>query len=335
YGFWWEKGSLEFDYPESATTTKLRGVVFTNFSDVYGLNGRIWDAADYVIPPLENGAKFVMTNLVLTPGQRQGVCEEDPHLPDARCENTTCQPGEPVEDGHGVKTGRCVDSTRLPGAKVCEVRAWCPVERDDNTTRTPTPAFLDSKNFTLFIKNNVRFPKFNKQSKVTTAEYVSKCRYDPNHAEHCPVFSLNTIVSLAGHSYDEVAEEGGVFQILITWNCKVHDVDDCWPKYSFHRLDRGDHKIFRGFHYRFADHSELADGTIVRTLYKAIGLRLIVTVEGWCSQFDSWKTIKTIGSALGFLTIASIITEQAVYLFGSKFYGEQKYTDYDDVDSPK
>ena len=35
----------------------------------------------------------------------------------------------------GVKTGACVNSTLEPGAKVCEIYAWCPVERDDNTTR--------------------------------------------------------------------------------------------------------------------------------------------------------------------------------------------------------
>nr|KAG5691992.1 hypothetical protein BaRGS_027956 [Batillaria attramentaria] len=73
-------------------------------------------------------------------------------------------------------------------------------------------------------------------------------------------------------------------------------------------LGRNIHSDFTTAEYvskcRFADHTELENGTIVRTLYKAIGLRLIVTVEGRCSQFDIWKTIKTIGSGLGFLTIA-------------------------------
>jgi hypothetical protein len=31
---------------------------------------------------------------------------------------------------NGIPTGRCVNSTEQIGAKVCEIAAWCPVERD-------------------------------------------------------------------------------------------------------------------------------------------------------------------------------------------------------------
>ena len=37
-----------------------------------GLYSRIWDEADYVIPPAENGALFVTTNVVITPNQTRG-----------------------------------------------------------------------------------------------------------------------------------------------------------------------------------------------------------------------------------------------------------------------
>ena len=33
---------------------------------------RIWDVADYVIPPAENGAFFVATNVIITPNQTRG-----------------------------------------------------------------------------------------------------------------------------------------------------------------------------------------------------------------------------------------------------------------------
>ena len=39
------------------------------FPDVYT---RIWDVADYVIPPAENGAFFVATNVIITPNQTRG-----------------------------------------------------------------------------------------------------------------------------------------------------------------------------------------------------------------------------------------------------------------------
>ncbi len=38
---------------------------------------RIWDESDYVIPPAENSAFFVMTNVVLTPNQTRTTCPED------------------------------------------------------------------------------------------------------------------------------------------------------------------------------------------------------------------------------------------------------------------
>ena len=47
----WKKGYQEFENVQSAVTTKLKGVVYTNFSGIPGLDGRIWDVADYVVPP--------------------------------------------------------------------------------------------------------------------------------------------------------------------------------------------------------------------------------------------------------------------------------------------
>ena len=32
---------------------------------------RVWDEADYVVPPAENGAFFITTNLNITPNQTQ------------------------------------------------------------------------------------------------------------------------------------------------------------------------------------------------------------------------------------------------------------------------
>ena len=33
--------------------------------------------ADYVVPPAENGAFFVATNVIITPNQTRGFCPED------------------------------------------------------------------------------------------------------------------------------------------------------------------------------------------------------------------------------------------------------------------
>lgn len=44
----WEKGYQESDSVVSSVTTKVKGVTMTNTT---GLGPRIWDVADYVIPP--------------------------------------------------------------------------------------------------------------------------------------------------------------------------------------------------------------------------------------------------------------------------------------------
>ena len=47
---------------------------------------RIWDESDYVIPPSENNAFFVMTNVVMTANQTRTTCPEDPtEIPDVIC----------------------------------------------------------------------------------------------------------------------------------------------------------------------------------------------------------------------------------------------------------
>ena len=51
YAIVYKKGYQEFDDVQGAVTSKVKGVVYTNFTHVPGLDGRIWDVADYVIPP--------------------------------------------------------------------------------------------------------------------------------------------------------------------------------------------------------------------------------------------------------------------------------------------
>ena len=44
---------------------------------IFSLNlHQVWDEADYVVPPAENGAFFVTTNVVITPNQTWGECPE-------------------------------------------------------------------------------------------------------------------------------------------------------------------------------------------------------------------------------------------------------------------
>ncbi|KAL8558176.1 hypothetical protein ACOMHN_064995 [Nucella lapillus] len=308
----WKKGYQDSDEVQSAVTSKLKGVVYTNFTDIPGLASRTWDVADYVIPPQENNAFFVMTNVIVTPEQTQGTCGEDPTIGDAFCNNTTpCKAGEPVSGGNGIKTGKCVSSLVQPGRNVCEIYAWCPVEIQSNKTEAPQPALQASERFTVFIKNNIEFPKFAVQRRNiaddATDDYLAMCRYNPDddNDQFCPIFNLGTIVSQTGHTYQSVAREGGVIQIVVTWDCDLdYSEEDCLPKYTFRRLDRGDFKISRGFNFRYADHYKIENGTLsARTLYKAYGIRFIMTMQGKAGKISPIPLLLNIASGLALLSI--------------------------------
>ncbi|XP_054315267.1 P2X purinoceptor 5 isoform X5 [Pongo pygmaeus] len=151
-----KKGYQDVDTSlQSAVITKVKGVAFTNTSD---LGQRIWDVADYVIPAQGENVFFVVTNLIVTPNQRQNICAENEGIPDGACsKDSDCHPGEAVTAGNGVKTGRCLRRENAARG-TCEIFAWCPLE---TSSRPEEPFLKEAEDFTIFIKNHIRFPKFN------------------------------------------------------------------------------------------------------------------------------------------------------------------------------
>jgi hypothetical protein len=50
----------------------------------------------------ENDAVFVMTNMIITPRQKQGTCPEDDQYDKAQCHHDdNCTEGQEVVTGHG------------------------------------------------------------------------------------------------------------------------------------------------------------------------------------------------------------------------------------------
>ncbi|XP_074244468.1 P2X purinoceptor 5 isoform X3 [Saimiri boliviensis] len=211
-----KKGYQDVDTSlQSAVITKVKGVAFTNTSD---LGERLWDVADYVIPPQGENVFFVVTNLIVTPNQRQNVCAENEDIPDGVCsEDSDCHPGEAVTAGNGVKTGRCLwrdNSTR----GTCEIFAWCPLE---TRSRPAEPFLKEAEDFTIFIKNYIRFPKFNfsnrldnKLSKSVSSGYnfrFAKYYRDAAGAE------FRTLIKAYGIRFDVMVNgKAGKFSIIPT-----------------------------------------------------------------------------------------------------------------------
>uniref|UniRef100_A0A2R8PG35 P2X purinoceptor n=1 Tax=Callithrix jacchus TaxID=9483 RepID=A0A2R8PG35_CALJA len=251
-----KKGYQDVDTSlQSAVITKVKGVAFTNTSD---LGERLWDVADYVIPP------------------------QNEDIPDGACsEDSDCHSGEAVTAGNGVKTGRCLWRENLTRG-TCEIFAWCPLEV---RSRPVEPFLKDTEDFTIFIKNYIRFPKFNfSKSNVMDAKdraFLKSCRFGPkNH--YCPIFRLGSVIRWAGSDFQDIALEGGVIGINIEWNCDLDKAaSECHPHYSFSRLDNKLSKsVSSGYNFRFAKYYRDASGVEFRTLIKAYGIRFDVMVNG-------------------------------------------------------
>ncbi|XP_068749787.1 P2X purinoceptor 4-like isoform X2 [Montipora capricornis] len=343
----YKKGYQEFQEPFSSVTTKVKGVSLTNLSQQLALYGgvHVWDSSDYVIPPEEDKAVFVMTNMIISPNQTQSACAEDPKFPNVNCtRDSDCPRLEPVTNGHGFRTGRCVPVKGKKDKKVCEIYAWCPVEIDElpmpgYNLRKNIPLLDAAKNFTLLVKNNVQFPKFGESLRniktTSNSSYLKGCTYDPDTAPLCPIFKFGKILELANVSFEEIAYQGGVMAIIITWNCNFDPLlYSCGPEYSFRRLDDSEAPIAPGYNFRFAKYY-VQDNVLHRILIKAYGVRFVILVYGQGGKFSPIPLFLNLGSGLALLGIATVLCDIVVlYVLQKKyFYREKKYLLVDDVES--
>ncbi|XP_074869742.1 P2X purinoceptor 5 isoform X2 [Carettochelys insculpta] len=285
---------------QSSVITKLKGVAFTNTSE---LGERLWDVADYVIPPQGENVFFIMTNLIVTPKQKQDTCPESTGIPDAQCfKNRDCPAGEAVIAGNGVKTGRCL-KVGSNSSGTCEILAWCPVEKKSK-------------------------PKTNVLN-TDDDSYLKTCHYSSQHL-YCPIFQLGELVSWAGSDFQEMASEGGVIGIQIEWNCDLDKPpSECNPHYSFSRLDNkfAEKSISSGYNFRFAKYYRDGAGVEYRTLIKAYGIRFDVMVNGKAGKFNIIPTIINVGSGLALMGAGAFFCDLVLlYLMKkSNFYRGKKY----------
>ncbi|XP_078454557.1 P2X purinoceptor 5-like isoform X5 [Lampetra planeri] len=292
-------------------------------SDALHGDAHVWDAADYVIPPQGENVFFVVTNMIATPGQCQGVCPENPDIPGAHCSNDSdCPSGEPMATGNGVRTGRCVASGES-GRRSCEVRAWCPVESGGGVT--PRHLILaGAENFTVFIKNSIHFPKFSfRKHNVLEGDggdgdALKRCRYDAASAPDCPVFRLGDLVTSAG---------GGVIGVRIGWQCDLdRPPSECVPTYAFSRLDTDAADVATGYNFRFGRYYQV-NGVEHRTLMKVYGIRFDVMVHGKAGKFNIAPTLANVGAGLALLGVGVFLCDLVLLYISKKspFYRERKY----------
>ncbi|GAA6218399.1 P2X purinoceptor 5 isoform X2 [Lates japonicus] len=308
---------------QTSVITKLKGVTLTNSSET-GLH--LWSAEDYVIPPNGEQVFFIVTNYIETPNQRLGFCAESFKVPNGRClSNDDCVEGETVIAGHGIKTGLCLNSTGT-----CEIYAWCPIEY---SKRPAEPLLSEAENFTIYIKNFIRFPKFefSKSNVLETSDegYLKRCTYDSENHPYCPIFRLGDLVSWTNHDFQDMAVKGGSVGILIEWNCDLDkDSSQCNPQYSFTRLDMNlNNSVTSGYNFRYARYYKDQNGETYRTLYKVYGIRFDIIVNGQAGKFNIVPTIIAIGSGVALLGIGAFACDMILlYMMNtSSFYRERKF----------
>lgn len=310
----YEKGYQENDIAKSAVTTKVKGVGFTNFSHIPGIGMRSWDVADYIVPPLENNALFVITNLVKTERQSLSKCQESSWVPEAACyKDSDCKPYFISHLGNGAHTGKCIIK---PGNDIgsCEIYSWCPLENDTLPLGRKSFSFPMVYNYTLLIKNDINFEKFGIHRRNiqnwASKKFLRTCLYNKTDPENrfCPIFQFGTIFEEANVD-QSIFISGGVIGIDIDWKCDLDwDVQYCNPTYSFRRLDDAHAKIASGFNFRYA-HFYSENGTNYRDLIKAYGIRFVIHVSGEAGKFHLLPLTMNIGSGLALLGLAPTVCD--------------------------
>uniref|UniRef100_A0A8C5WI53 Purinergic receptor P2X 3 n=1 Tax=Leptobrachium leishanense TaxID=445787 RepID=A0A8C5WI53_9ANUR len=274
---------------ESSVMTKVKGV--GRYSD------RVMDVADYVTPPQGSSVFVILTKLITTQNQIQDFCAEEKW----------------PTDGIILYTVR-VYITLTEFICLC----FIPLR----------PILHEAENFTVFVKNSVRFPIFNFERGNLLSSL--NCRYHPITHPFCPIFRLGDIVKLAGQNFTNLADNGGVIGIKIGWLCDLDKSWDlCLPSYSFTRLDGVSAKsnISPGYNFRFARYYMRPDGSEFRTLIKAYGIRVDVLVYGNAGKFNIIPTLINTVAAFTSVGVGTVLCDIILlnFLKGADQYKAKKF----------
>ncbi|XP_054828214.1 P2X purinoceptor 3 [Eublepharis macularius] len=308
---------------ESSVVTKVKG--FGKYSN------HVMDTADYVTPPQGTSVFVIITKLIVTENQVQGLCPENEER--YRCELDNECKKTVTTTGGGILTGLCVNYNAT--IRTCQIQGWCPAEVDTQHV----PVMLEAENFTLFIKNSIRFPLFNFEKgnllPNLTTDDIKTCRFDPEKQPFCPILRLGDIVKLAKQDFAKLAKTGGIIGIKIGWVCDLdHSWDHCVPKYSFTRLDSVSEKnnVSRGYNFRYAKYYKHENGTEYRTLMKAYGIRFDVLVYGNAGKFNIIPTLINTVAAFTSVGVGTVLCDIILlnFLKGADQYKAKKFEEVTD-----
>ncbi|KAB5570992.1 hypothetical protein PHYPO_G00219820 [Pangasianodon hypophthalmus] len=302
---------------ESAVMTKVKGFGF--------FNNNLMDVADYVMPTQGASVFCIITAMVITANQTQRTCPEADKNFNCSTDND-CEKYKSSNLASGKITGKCITE-----AERCEILGWCPAE-DDTQEINP---MKEVENFTIFIKNSIRFPLFNvTRGNIGENSYL-KCLYNPINNPDCPIFRVADVLKYAGEDFNKISQKGGEIGINIAWMCNLdQDVENCKPKYTFTRLDSAfkNSLATKGYNFRFAKYFKSEDGKDYRTLHKAFAIRFDILVSGNAGKFHLIPTVINVVAACTSVGLATVLCDIILlnFLKGAKQYKAKKFEEVSD-----
>ncbi|XP_004691078.1 PREDICTED: P2X purinoceptor 7 [Condylura cristata] len=301
----------------SSVHTKVKGLAEVKEQ----ADSRIFDTVDYTFP-MQGNSFFVMTNFLKTEDQKQKVCAEYPTRATICSSDENCAKGWMSPQSKGIQTGKCVKYNH--SLKTCEIKAWCPIEAQE---AAPRPALLSrAENFTVFIKNNIHFPGHNYTTRNIFPGLNTTCTFHKTKNPLCPVFRLGDIFQETGDNFSEVAIQGGIMGIEISWDCNLDSwFHHCRPQYSFRRLDnKSSESLYPGYNFRYAKYYK-TDNNETRTLLKVFGIRFDILVFGTGGKFNIIQLVVYIGSTLSYFGLATFFIDFLINTYSNGWCRTQVY----------
>ncbi|KTG41306.1 hypothetical protein cypCar_00006471 [Cyprinus carpio] len=202
----------------------------------------------------------------------------------------------------------------------------------------PDP-MMEVENFTIFIKNSIRFPRFNFTKgnflPNINSSYIKQCKFDFESNMYCPIFKVGDVIRFAQQDFTTLAKKGGVIGIKIAWVCDLDKAHDkCKPAYSFTRLDAMSEKttVSPGYNFRYAKYFKTENGTEYRTLLKAYAIRFDVLVNGDAGRFDMIPTLINMVAAFTSVGVGTVLCDIILlnFLKGADQYKAKKFEEVSD-----
>uniref|UniRef100_A0A667ZZL4 P2X purinoceptor n=1 Tax=Myripristis murdjan TaxID=586833 RepID=A0A667ZZL4_9TELE len=277
---------------QSSVITKLKGVTLTNSSET---GPYLWGAEDYVIPP--NVRSWIQFPSGICPISEIGIS----------CFYIRTR-SDPLQGLRNFTRSIFLKMTQHCSSTLFQHSCLSPVVPSE-------PLLAAAENFTIYIKNFIRFPKFefsnakNVLCHCANDSYLKGCSYNKEDHPYCPIFRLGDLARWTGHDFQDMAVKGGSIGILIEWNCDLDkDASQCNPHYSFTRLDMNlNNSVASGYNFRFYYKDE--KGETYRTLYKVYGIRFDIMINGQAGKFNIIPTIIAIGSGVALMGIVSTLVK--------------------------